>query len=163
MSTSIPPGLHWGIKSSFLDYVIRLPDGQGSVSAGAAPSELAVFVYEPDGPEFDVVEGTVRTLKFRGDVRLSGHAGMLFVRIADPWITLMGDRVELSVVDPASMSSTSRIVLATLELEASGLPGTLHAERVALAAEATVHFNDVYSAGELLDPLTVVLPPGSRN
>lgn len=158
MRTSISAGLHWGIKASFIDYVMRLPDGRGSVSAGAAPSGSQVFVFAPDGPGFDVREGVVRTLRFRGDVRFSGHAGMLFLRIADPWITMTEERVELSVADPSGSSSDARIALARLELETPHPPGGLHAERVALVPEATVHFNDVYPAGEPFDPITVVVP-----
>lgn len=150
------PGLHWGIKASFLDYVMRMPDGRGWLAEGAAPSDSGVFVFEPDGPDFDRRDGEVRTLRFRGDVRFSAHAGLMFVRIADPWVTVTATSAELSVLDPSGESSTSRIVLAELELGLPQPPAILRAEHVRLVQKATVHFNDVYPAGEELDPLTVV-------
>jgi hypothetical protein len=43
-------GLRWGLRSSVLQYVAGLPDGQCSVTDGAALAPGPVFVFEPDEP-----------------------------------------------------------------------------------------------------------------
>lgn len=41
-------GLRWGLKKSFLDYVFRMPDGQGSVGEGAVPVGDGDLFFEHD-------------------------------------------------------------------------------------------------------------------
>lgn len=139
-----------------MDYVMRMPDGRGWLSDGAAPSEMGGFVFEPDGVDFDTFQGNRRSLKFRGVVRFSAHAGMMYVRIANPWITVFGKSATLSVLDPSGESRTRRVVLAELELERPSKPAIMTAEHVRLVSDATIYFNDVYPAGEELDCLTVM-------
>src|SRR5512134_1772276 len=76
----LPPlGLSWGIKRSFVDYIASLPDGSVSATDGATVSGTSLFCFSPETSDYDVARGT-GVLRFRGDVRLAGHHGMLLVR-----------------------------------------------------------------------------------
>ena len=63
--------LTWGIKSSLRAYVRGMPDGRVEVSDGA--EEVASGFSFPG-----------HALRFTGAVTLTGHNGMMRVRIADP-------------------------------------------------------------------------------
>ena len=93
----LPPlGLSWGIKRSFIDYIAGLPDGSVSATAGATVSGSSLFCFSPDTSDYDPALGT-GVLRFRGDVRLAGHHGMLLVRLLDPWITFTTGSGVLSI------------------------------------------------------------------
>lgn len=152
-------GLHWGLKPSFLQYVARTPDGQMSVSDGATASEGNIFVFEPDPDGSDVEAGR---WAFRGDVRFAAHLGMLFVRVADPVVTLRDGRAEVSVLAPKGHADGDRIILTTCTLLPQHTDEDLRiwfASDVTLAPAGVPVFNDVYRAGEEFAPLAVFLPP----
>ena len=48
-----PPGLSWGIKRSFIDYIGGLPDGSVSATAGATVSGSSLFCFSPDTSDYD--------------------------------------------------------------------------------------------------------------
>lgn len=150
------PGLHWAIKRSFVDYIARMPDGRGSVSDGATPLGDNVMVFEPES-KHEVAVGT--RLQFRGDVRFGGHYGMLFVRIANPHITIVGSTAELSIA--GATDSDERLRLVTIELVPGSPVGgmdTFVGENVHLLPEGVGMFNDVYPAGEPFEPIFIALP-----
>lgn len=158
----LPPGLTWGLKRSFVRYVSFLPDGGHSVADGASLVHGNFFHFEPAvGSSYDPVTGT-GTLRFRGDVRLTGHHGMLFVMIADPWVELRDGVAVLSVVDHREWPDRShRLDLATLDVPApaqAGDPWVWPETRAALSADSQWLFNDQYAPGEELDPLFMVVP-----
>jgi len=151
-------GLQWGVKPSFLDYVARMHDGRMSVTDGATTTDGAVFAFEPDPGATDAEAGR---FAFRGDVRFSAHAGMMFVRLADPRVTVSGSRAELTVLDPADRDGGSRLPLVTCTLEPRPTEEALRiwlATDVALTAEGAGLFNDVYAVGEPFAPLAIFLP-----
>jgi hypothetical protein len=156
----IPFGLLWGIKRSFVGYVRRMPDGQGSLHDGAVPlGEDTILFPATDGTTAD---GTgASTFAFRGDVRFRGHGGMLFVRIAAPLITVRGNQAELSIEDPYARPDGARVPLVTLRLDEGPAP---EGARVWLGSEVTLTaagaelFNDVYQPGEQFEQLSVILP-----
>ncbi|WP_345568039.1 HtaA domain-containing protein [Streptomyces plumbiresistens] len=153
------PSLRWAIKRSFVDYVFRMPDGGGWVTDGATATEDNELVYEWVRSEATADGGFLWA--FRGDVRFSGHAGLLFVRVADPWLSVLGDQATLSVVDPISEDG-GRLDLVTVQLapvETSGDGTTWAGDPVSLTAAGVGLFNDVYVEGELFAPLMVHLPP----
>lgn len=155
-------GLHWGIKSSFLGYVARMPDGRASFTDGATATEGNITVFDHDpSTEQPSPEGPDSFFAFRGDVRFGGHAGMMFVRIADPWITVVGDRAQMTVLDPQDRDAGSRLPLVNLTLEPRSTDEPIRiwlATDVALTPEGVGLFNDVYPAGEPLAPLAIFLP-----
>jgi hypothetical protein len=159
----IPHGLRWGIKSSFLDYVRRMPDGKGSVGDGAVPVGAGeiFYTYDPDGSAR--VEDGARTLAFRGDVRFSGHYGMLFVRIAHPRLEITGEEAVLTIEDPQARPDGPRVPLVRVLLERVPTPAEAQAEvwgarTVTLTAEGVEMFNDVYAENEPFEPMVIQLP-----
>jgi hypothetical protein len=165
--TAAPPklgfGLRWGIKQSFVAYVRRMPDGSGWVGDGAVPLESDEVLYAPERAEWGPTAdgGFQRSWTFRGDVRFSGHAGMLFVRVASPVLTVLDGAAELTVVDPSGEPGSDRLQLVTLRLDPLPAPEGIELWRgtdVRLTEAGTGLFNDVYPHGEPFEPLTVVLP-----
>ncbi|MFJ9387786.1 HtaA domain-containing protein [Nocardioides sp. NPDC101246] len=157
----LAPGLRWGIKASFVDYVRRMPDGKGSVGDGAVPVGTGDLFYSYDPAASSTGGDGHQVWAFRGDVRFSGHYGMLFVRIAHPRLEVDGSRAVLTIEDPEARQDAPRVPLVTARLQE--LPtedGTIAwgADQVALTAEGVALFNDVYAEGEPFEPLVVQLP-----
>lgn len=155
-------GLRWGLKRSFIDYVRRMPDGRGTVGDGAIPVGPGDLFYEHDAARStERVSGGPWVLAFRGDVRFSGHYGMLFVRVAHPWLEMDGGAGVLTIEDPGARDGAPRVRLATATLRRLGdRDGTelWGSDDVALTAEGVELFNDVYAEGEPFEPLLVQLP-----
>src|SRR5690606_23326833 len=95
-------GLQWGIKSSFLDYVTRMPDGRALAGAGVTVNERGELVFPFD----EEATSSPETFAFGGDVRFSGHFGLLFVQIALPHIVVRDGVGEMTVLDPGSKDGT---------------------------------------------------------
>lgn len=155
-----PPefGLTWPIKRSFVTYVLGMPDGRAGAVEGAFPLPDLSVVFEHD-PSVDAAalgDGWA----FRGDVRFAGHFGMLFVRIADPWLVRTDDGVLLTIADPDAQDDGPRVPLATVTVEQTG-PGEWASTSVALTAQGSELFNSVYPVGDPLDPFTLRVPVGS--
>ncbi|MFC9059216.1 HtaA domain-containing protein [Streptomyces sp. NPDC057074] len=156
-----PTGLLWTVKSSFLRYVATMADGRCSVTDGAdvVPSDdggPGRFRFALDGVE---TEGSVVTARFRGDVRFSGHHGMLFVRIADPVLAFDDSgRGQLSVTDA---EGTERLPLVELTLNAAG-DGRWHGTEARLTEAGSDMFGGVYPEHEPFDDLTLDLPAHPR-
>jgi hypothetical protein len=169
-STAAPPdvpfGLRWGIKSSFIDYVRRMPDGRGWVGDGATPIDTHEIVYAPEAAEWGATgdDSGGRSWAFRGDVRFSGYAGMLFVQVASPILTLLDGldgTARLSVASPGRSAGPERLPLVTLRLGWEPAPDGIEVwsgTDVRLTESGTALFDDVYPAGEPFEPLTVRLP-----
>jgi len=154
------PGLRWGIKSSFVQYIVRMPDGKGSVSHGAMPTESNEFLYEwAPSTETTQAGDADHVWQFRGDVRFAGHHGMLFVRIADPWMAVRGERATLSVRHPYERDGP-RMDLVTLDVAPVPSSGgrVWNGTNVRLTEDGVELFGDVYQLGEPFDPLTITMP-----
>jgi hypothetical protein len=162
------PVLRWGIKRSFISYLSRLPDGSVSAAAGASIVSGSYFQFEPDGgasgaadesPAVSAGEVPVGVRKFRGQVRLSGHHGMMSLFVADPWVEFGAEGAVLSVADPQAAPGTGRrLELLRLRLPgaagAAGTDGNDWTELPAQLAPAAVElFNGQYPAGEEMDPV----------
>ncbi|SFU01275.1 Htaa protein [Geodermatophilus amargosae] len=170
MTESPPPastrpefGLRWGIKGSFLEYVQRMPDGKGWLGDGAVAVGTNEILFPPERtgwrPSPDGVPD--RFWAFRGDVRFSGHHGMLFVRLAFPVLTLRGEHAELTVTPLEDTESAERLTLVTLSLaQQPSLEGIeiWHGTDVRLTGTGAELFNDVYPLGAEFEPLTVTVP-----
>jgi hypothetical protein len=153
----IPVGLLWAIKRSFVAYVRRMPDGQGSIHDGAVPLGEDTILF----PATEATSADGDTFAFRGDVRFRGHGGMLFVRVAAPVITVRGDRAELSIEDPYARADAERVPLVTLQLVEGPAPEGAQVwlgSDVRLTEAGAVLFNDVYQPGEEFEQLSVILP-----
>ena len=151
------PGLSWGVKGSFTRYIDSMPDGRRGAGHGATEAGEGVYFFELDDASGDDPSAPERIVRYRGDVRYKGHAGMLFVMIVDPWIEFRDASAVLTVVDAEHWPRKDhRIELATL---VSGAPvaGSLPQGWVQVDARLTLAgvevFNGVYEVGELLEPV----------
>lgn len=160
MSKHSPLGLTWGIKASFLSYLMRLPDKKAYVGAGATYTDGRFHFPLASDSDYDIA-ANVGTLRFAGDVRFVGHFGMLYVMIANPWLEVDGRRGTLTIADPdLHPDVTRRLPLVELDL-AAPVEAAGHREwtgiSTALCSEATPLFSDTYAPGEPFDPLDVVV------
>lgn len=155
----LPPGLSWGIKRSFIDYINGLPDASVSLVGGATVDDAGLFHFAPDNSDYDAVRGT-GILRFRGDVRLSGHHGMMFVRLLDPWIAFTGGRGILSI-STGDDAGQDRAAVAVLRAgaPAQAPDGSLvwSDVEVAITDEGSELFDGQYAAGQPMDPLFIRL------
>lgn len=145
--------LRWGIKSSFLGYVSRMPDGRAYLGNGAAVNEHNELLF----PLTSAEDGT---FTFGGTVTFSGHFGMLFVQVAEPRIAVRDGEAEMTVADPES-DDGGRLRLVTFGLTGPAPEGDLEhwtAADVRLTEEGVPVFGDVYQAGEQFAPLTITVP-----
>lgn len=168
------PVLRWGIKRSFISYLSRLPDGSVSADAGASIVSGSYFQFAPDcgglvgeagsadpGTAEDPTPagvGTAGIRRFRGQVRLSGHHGMMSLFVADPWLEIDAGGAVLSVADPGQMpGSGARLELLRLavpKVAGTAVAVTRWTELPARLAPAAVDlFNGQYAAGEEMDPV----------
>lgn len=156
-SDPLPPlGLTWGIKRSFIAYISALPDGSVSAADGATAVRPGLFCFAPEGSDYDAALGT-GVLRFRGDVRLEGHHGMLFVRLLDPWIAFTGGRGVLSISTGggAGQDRTSvGFVHASVPREAQGCLVWDDVE-VVISPEGAELFDGQYAAQQPMDPLSI--------
>ncbi len=167
MTTAIPhePGgrLEWPIKSSFRDYVLALSDGSEKCVLPATSDGQRIRFPEVDG-DFDPGTGSGR-LSFSGVVEYGGYAGMLDIRLANPFVTVSRDAAQLwCACGPAHRARD--IPIATIELDRpTRTRGKLRWIDVVprLTLEGSRVFNDVYQPGTPFDPLTIIAqgPGGS--
>ncbi|HSN35851.1 MAG TPA: HtaA domain-containing protein [Arthrobacter sp.] len=151
----LPPlGLSWGIKRSFIDYIHSLPDGSVSAIGGASVAESSLFCFSPDASDYDIARGT-GVLRFRGDVRLAGHHGMLLVRLLDPWITFTSGSGVLSISTGDGPDRTAVGFLSPTKPRNAG--GSLvwdHVD-VVISPEGSELFDGQYAAGQPMDPIAI--------
>jgi hypothetical protein len=156
--------LLWGIKASFSEYIVRLPDGAFSATDGAEFLLPLTFAFESADEPSRQVGGEIpapgSVLRFRGDVRFAGHAGALFLRLADPWLHFGEDR-ELggfvSVVGGQTDDALERRTVAVFPRAGvtGGDDGRVTIDDVFLADDGVDLFNRVYATGTPLDSLFV--------
>lgn len=153
----LPPlGLTWGIKRSFIDYITGLPDGAVSAADGATVVQSSLFCFAPEDCDYDIARGT-GVLRFRGDVRLAGHHGMMFVRLLDPWIEFTGGRGILSI-STGDGGGQERTEVGTLHAaaprEVDGFLVWEHVD-VLISPAGSELFDGQYAAGQSMDPLFI--------
>jgi Htaa len=142
-------GLRWGIKASFISYVVGMPDGSMSVTDGAVADSGGFLFPVRDASAFDSRTGS-GILRFGGDVRLRAHGGMLQVRISDPELVVDEEGQRLSIED----SGGARLTIAHLGIPSQTDGGGLEIPAV-LTAAGVPYFNDVYPERTPLDPLVI--------
>lgn len=152
-------GMVWGVKDSFLNYLLRLPGSRQKTGFGAGRLDTGEFFFSlDDESSFDRSSHT-GLLKFSGLVHLTAHGGMLNVQLINPWLEISGQDAVLSVIDrQQSLDPDARIELVSIELPTPTTDGETvmwAAAGTRLSAPAVALFNDVYSAGEAFDPLTL--------
>ncbi|WP_338180424.1 HtaA domain-containing protein [Jatrophihabitans sp.] len=153
---SQPLGLVWAIKRSFVEYVRRMSDGKGWIGDRAVPfsDDRIFFTYDADASR-------PGAWSFQGDVRFSGHFGMLFVRLANPTVTLVDGRASLTIEESSETARADRLELVTMRLDLMETVGGVeywYGTDAVLAAGGVELFNNVYAVGEPFEPLVLVVP-----
>lgn len=148
------PGLRWGVKTSFVRYVAALPDGRVSVGRGATPLAGDIALFPPREPAPEPQESEA----FEGEVRFSGHGGLLLVQVAHPSVVIDGASAIVTVADTTEDGTATRLPIARCTLSvpqhSAGLT-VRHGTDVRLLASGVAMFNHVYTEGELFDDLTI--------
>lgn len=146
------PGLTWGVKQSFVNYVVAMSGGTATVAEGARSDESGTFFPLVDQSGFDLASARGR-IRFGGRVHFAGHFGALDLTLAEPW--LESDEQGAVVSFETSAGRTPLVALGPAE---TGMDGELIAWRgieTRMLGEAAAAFNGVYSAGEPFDPMTI--------
>lgn len=85
------PGLTWGLRTSFLLYLARMPQTEVSVGDGAGYTMEREFWFPlSDDEEPSSSPANDRTLRFEGEVSIVAHSGFLRLTVADPWVEHAG-------------------------------------------------------------------------
>lgn len=154
--SSVRPGMSWGIKQSFNEYIQAMPDGRRGAGHGATEMPDGTFFFElADATDFEP-QGRRGVIKYQGDVRYKAHQGMLFVMVVDPWLEFDDGVAVLSIVDAEQWPNRERrMVLATLKpADGTGrLPLGWERMDAHLTQEGVDMFNNVYTLREQLDPV----------
>jgi hypothetical protein len=97
-----------------------------------------------------------RTLRFEGDVRFLGHAGFMYLGLAEPWIEVRASRMRLSFLHDGGISPPKRVVVAELTWDdPQRYGGEWRTASAKLSAEAVFLFNGSYPTGEPMDSLRI--------
>lgn len=156
-------GMFWGIRRSFLDYVLRLPDVDIAVGDGAEMLDSGLLVFPLSRSTLDPTADRLSgALDFGGQAVVSGHGGMLRVRLAFPRLEIDGMEATLTVDGGGDGHDASRVTLARLDdclLERQGAELLWSSTSVTLAAGGVPLFGGQYTAGQGLDPVYVRLLP----
>jgi hypothetical protein len=157
-----PPtaGLTWAIKRRFIAYLAQLPDGAFSVADGATHDGGTLFTFPALAGAEPGRLGTL-PLRFGGILRLSGHLGMLHVKIAAPRIETFGSVTVLTIADPDDEAPDRRVAFARLTLPDPIIDRsfvTWAGIDAALTTEGSELFGARYPEGEPLEPVTIRLP-----
>lgn len=158
-------GLFWGIKRSFLEYVLRLPDADIALGDGAEILDSGLLVFPLARADLEPAEVLRGSLEFSGRVVISAHGGMLRVDFGSPLLEVHGGQAVLSVTSSGvpGASDGDRLALARLEdcaLERAGDELLWSSLRVGLAEQGAPVFGGQYPVGQELDPLYVRLATG---
>jgi hypothetical protein len=141
--------LLWEIKSSFLEYLYRLPDS--AVEAyGGAQSVDGKFLYP-------AAAGTA--WQFRGAVRFRGHGGMLDVIVADPRVEPDRGGWAVYVGDHLGEATASLTRFARFTGDGAALPAFRAGARLPAPVLTTLGsriLGDVYQAGTEIAPMRLV-------
>ena len=154
----VVPGLYWGVRESFVRYVLMNPDGGVYGDDGLETDGEATFRFPLRHASRD---GGRWRIEFGGELHFVAHEGLLAVRIAHPVVELGAGEGTLSVAAGEGREAIAVVRPAEPALIEGGwlvfppLATELTAAGVAL-------FGDVYTDGEPLDPLRIALPAGAR-
>ena len=147
--------LSWGLKTSFLTYVGRVPQSEVLVLGGA---DFDPTRHEFVFPAVDVAGGPEDArLRFAGELQIVAHAGLLRLALSDPMVVVDGAQATLVCTDRSNGAERAEVCA----IGRAPWPPTL-GDREWQAplelAETGVHlFGDNYPAGEALAPLCLIV------
>ncbi|MET9296174.1 HtaA domain-containing protein [Streptomyces sp. NPDC003077] len=161
----------WGVKKSFRDYVTG-PIGGGTVQlAGGAVKAGDGYRFPKGHGTYDTGKSTV-TAAFNGSVRFLAHAGALDMTFRDLTVKIDGTKGTL-VADVTSKSRatgrpvhTPGLTVANLKVPAGAVTVkngviALNSLPATLTAAGAKTFENMYQAGQALDPVTLAVSVGA--
>lgn len=146
-------GLIWPVRLSFVQYISSLPDGQAVLSHGARVTPGVGITFPLADADVDASTGNA-VVRFSGEVRFTGHHGLLSVTIADPRLQVTNGEGHLSV---ASRQGHQHLANCSVTFDPRAGGGRWSATEVKLTEWGAGVFGDVYAVGEEMDPFTVTL------
>lgn len=150
----LAPGLYWGVRASFVDYVVGNPDGEVYGDDGVETDGTGVFRFPLRSAQRD---GDSWRLDFAGDLRFRAHFGALDVTLARPRVELEGSAGTLSVAVGDAHVPIAR-VRARPPAEIGGSWLVFPPLPVLLTAEGVALFGDAYAVAEEFDSLRIAIP-----
>ena len=157
LQPDVVPGLYWGVRDSFVQYVLGNPDGGMHGDDGLETDGEGMFRFPVLTADH---AGSTWRMSFAGDLRFTAHLGMLNVGLIRPVVELGVGVGTLSIEGPDG----TRVTI--LELDAAE-PVTIDDEWLVfppIATRLTEHgvavFGDVYPAGTSFDDVRIALPAG---
>lgn len=165
--------LNWGILERWRAYI------QGSIAKGSwsesgnVAYELPEFVWSA-GTGLVAETGEAGTVNFEGEVAFSGHDNLLQVNLANPTLEIVDAEEAYLLLDLSSTKQDGEPDIAVTQERAIKLDiqGTAKADGNTLTfttvpgqltAEGAAAFGGFYSAGELVDPVTIQLTAADSN
>lgn len=160
-----PPGLIWGVKASFREYVAASPGGQVEAQDGAEQRSDGTLFFPLEKDTVQELEG-VREFAFRGSVTFAAHDGFLSVTLADPLVHVDGGCwARLWIRRPGRPTGAPSDYQVIEESQLSGGHGkdeVLDVPEPLLCVNAVTLFDNVYPYRTVLDPLRIVgVPAGT--
>jgi hypothetical protein len=149
--------LSWRVKESFVDYVLRAPDGTIECRDGAFLSASGEYCFPAVENSVLPIAGVGGELRFVGAVNFFAHGGMLDVPIVGPWVVVDPKGAELTIIDP--IENEQRITFVTLSVPAAesayALPRAPARVEAAVAAYSSFLMGGVYPVGTELAPIDI--------
>lgn len=153
-SEHLDPGLVWGVRQSFVQYILSMPDGRIILGGNCAPTDTGKFTFpyrERRNSGADMMR-----LQFGGSVEFFAHFGMLSVTFSNPVLEVAATGGTLSVE-----ADSRSVVIATVELPELTLYRDMavwNEAGVSLTEHGSALFGGTYPPGTQLDPLTLRIP-----
>lgn len=141
----------WGVKASFVEYVVAVSGGGSVTVDGAVSNEHGVDFPLMDQSDFDFSAARGR-IRFGGSVRFVGHFGALDLTLSEPWLVSDSDGATVSVA--TGSGRVALVVLGPAELSADEGFIVVRDAKTRLLPEGSSLFNGVYETGEAFDPVT---------
>ncbi|WP_394939130.1 HtaA domain-containing protein [Psychromicrobium sp. YIM B11713] len=160
--------LQWGLKSSFRSY-IRSGIAKGNWTLDAASYNGNAFVFNASSGVYDPASKT-GNYAFSGSVHFTGHGGVLDLQLSKLRISQTSATTGVLIADVLSSDMSGKksqhagVEFATLNL--SGLAASNDSLRAAaapatLTAAGATAFAGFYSAGTVLDPVSLSVQLGA--
>ncbi|WP_331773192.1 HtaA domain-containing protein (plasmid) [Embleya sp. NBC_00888] len=151
---SAGPLLNWGVKRSFLDYILAV--------GGSCDTDGALFragrILFPPAQNRKCPRGRTDVVRHVGSVRMRAHGGLIDLTLADPAVAATADGVTLSVVarGPGMQGAEQRVVVALLGCSPGGLLDAMRSGRSlssTLLSSGSWIFDHRYPVGIELAPV----------
>ncbi|MFD7665906.1 HtaA domain-containing protein [Streptomyces sp. NPDC059788] len=159
--------LDWGVKKSFRDYVTG-PIAHGKAElAGGAVTSAAGYRFPKGHGTYDAAKADLAA-QFNGSVRFTGHEGVLDLKFSNLKVKASGTKGTLVADVSAKSRATGKVTntpgmaVADLKVPAGALTAkngvvTLKNVPATLTAAGSKAFENMYQAGQALDPVTAAV------